>query len=381
MKQKCRALFAAVLFMAVLFVSAGASSYDHYADQLKELGLFQGTNQGYDLDRAPTRAEAATMLVRLLGKEDAAKELQYTAPFTDLKGWEKPYVQYLYDHGLTTGATATTFEPLKPCSAQMYTTFLLRSLGYSDAEGADFSYAQAISFGRSIGLVNAANCNESRFLRDHVVAMSMAALGTEMKGADDMLLEKLVEEGAVDAAAAEEVLRQFDSDQQSMETPEEQQPVEQPEVEQPVDRPEEQQPEEEPEEQQPVEQPDASGDYVSQVVALVNQERAKVGLPALTVDSTAQQAAQLRAEEIVQSFSHTRPDGSSCFTALQEMGGSYRMVGENIAAGYATPQAVMNGWMNSTGHRENILRDGFTAIGVGYTVSDGMAYWVQMFVA
>ena len=90
MKQKCRALFAAVLFMAVLFVSAGASSYDHYADQLKELGLFQGTNQGYDLDRAPTRAEAATMLVRLLGKEDAAKEVQYTAPFTDVKGWEKP---------------------------------------------------------------------------------------------------------------------------------------------------------------------------------------------------------------------------------------------------------------------------------------------------
>ena len=60
------------------------------------MGLFQDTQNGYDLDRTPTRAEAAVMLVRLLGKETEVKTLTYTAPFTDLKGWEKPYVQYLY---------------------------------------------------------------------------------------------------------------------------------------------------------------------------------------------------------------------------------------------------------------------------------------------
>ena len=119
-------------------VSAGAANFTSSADRLHEVGLFQGTGTTasgapqYDLDRAPTRAEAAVMLVRLLGKEADAKALTYTAPFTDLEGWEAPYVQYLYDNKLTTGATATTFEPKAKCSAQMYTTFLLRSLGYSD---------------------------------------------------------------------------------------------------------------------------------------------------------------------------------------------------------------------------------------------------------
>lgn len=211
MKGKCKMILAAVLLAAGLLVTAGASSYDHCADQLKVLGLFQGTGQGYELDRAPTRAEAATMLVRLLGKEEAAKELEYTAPFTDLEGWEQPYVQYLYENGLTTGASATTFEPLEACSAQMYTTFLLRALGYSDKDGADFTYADAVSFGESVGLVDYANCNTENFVRDHVAAMSLTALNTPVKDSDDtVLLEKLVADGAVDEAAAEDMLTLFD---------------------------------------------------------------------------------------------------------------------------------------------------------------------------
>lgn len=211
MKGKCKMILAVVLLAAGLLVTAGASSYDHCADQLKVLGLFQGTGEGFELDRAPTRAEAATMLVRLLGKEQQAKELEYTAPFTDLEGWEQPYVQYLYENGLTTGATATTFEPLENCSAQMYTTFLLRALGYSDTDGADFTYADAISFGESIGLVDIANCNTENFVRDHVAAMSLTALNTAVKGSEDtVLLEKLVADGAVDEAAAQDMLTLFD---------------------------------------------------------------------------------------------------------------------------------------------------------------------------
>ena len=125
MKTKLRIVLASVLVAAGLAVTAGAASYDNCADQLKDLGLFQGTEDGYELDRAPTRGEAATMLVRLLGKEAEAKELTYEAPFTDLDDWQKPYVQYLYDNKLTNGATETTFEPEEACSAQMYTTFLL----------------------------------------------------------------------------------------------------------------------------------------------------------------------------------------------------------------------------------------------------------------
>ena len=212
MKRKLRMVLAGVLAVASLAMTAGAASYDNCADRLSDLGLFQGTGNGYQLDRAPTRAEAATMLVRLLGAEAEAEELAYSAPFTDLDDWQKPYVQYLYDNGLTTGATATTFEPEDTCSAQMYTTFLLRALGYSDAAGGDFTYTGAVDFGKSIGLVDYANCNETNFLRDHVAAMSLTALNTAVKDdADTKLLEKLVEDGAVAASAADEMLAFFDN--------------------------------------------------------------------------------------------------------------------------------------------------------------------------
>lgn len=210
MKSKLRIALIAAVAAVGLMATAGAANFDHCADQLKDLGLFQGTQQGYELDRAPTRAEAATMLVRLLGKEAEAKTLEYTAPFTDLDSWQEPYVQYLYENGLTTGATATTFEPEDTCSAQMYTTFLLRALGYSDAAGGDFTYAQAIPFGESIGLVDYANCDQSNFLRDHVAAMSLTALNTDVKGEEDTaLLEKLVADGAVDKSKADNLLTFF----------------------------------------------------------------------------------------------------------------------------------------------------------------------------
>ena len=212
MKRKMRMVLASVLAVASLAMSAGAASYDNCADRLSDLGLFQGTGDGYELDRAPTRAEAATMLVRLLGAEAEAQKLEYTAPFTDLSDWQKPYVQYLYDNGLTNGATATTFEPEGACSAQMYTTFLLRALGYSDAAGGDFAYSGAVDFGESIGLVDIANCNETNFLRDHVAAMSLTALNTAVKDdADTKLLEKLVADGAVEQATAADMLAFFDN--------------------------------------------------------------------------------------------------------------------------------------------------------------------------
>ena len=121
------------------------------------------------------------------------------------------------------------------------------------------------------------------------------------------------------------------------------------------------------------------GDFAAQVVALVNAERAKYGLSALKVDAKVQQAALVRAKETAQSFSHTRPDGSSFSTALTQAGVSYRTAGENIAYGQSTPQQVMNAWMNSSGHRANILKANYTTIGVGYTVINGTAYWAQLF--
>ena len=125
----------------------------------------------------------------------------------------------------------------------------------------------------------------------------------------------------------------------------------------------------------------AQSSFAAEVVSLVNAERARYGLSALTIDVKVQQAAQVRAQETVQSFSHTRPSGASFSSALTEAGVSYTRAGENIAYGQATPQAVVSAWMDSEGHRANILSRNFTRIGVGYTLSGGAAYWAQLFTA
>ncbi len=167
------------------------------------------------------------------------------------------------------------------------------------------------------------------------------------------------------------------------ETKPETQPETKPET-QPETKPETQ-PETKPETQpetKPEQTPDnvtSQSSFASQVVSLVNSERAKAGLAPVTIDSKVQNAALVRAKEQAQSFSHTRPNGSSCFTALTEAGVNYRGAGENIAYGQRTPQEVMNAWMNSSGHRANILNKNFTSIGVGYTVINGTPYWAQMF--
>lgn len=119
-----------------------------------------------------------------------------------------------------------------------------------------------------------------------------------------------------------------------------------------------------------------------QVLSLTNAERAKQGLAPLSTFSTLTSAAQVRSGEISTQAdpSHTRPNGTSCFTALS--GVPYYSAGENIAAGYPLPQSVVTGWMNSPGHRANILTEDFRHLGVGYTKRSGGYgyYWVQLFI-
>ncbi len=120
-------------------------------------------------------------------------------------------------------------------------------------------------------------------------------------------------------------------------------------------------------------------DYAWQVLDMVNQERAAVGLPALTMDAKLISSAKVRAVEITSLFDHTRPDGTSCFTAFPS-GLGWR--GENIAAGQRNPSSVMNGWMNSAGHKANILSKNFKSIGIACYYVPGSQYgyyWVQCF--
>lgn len=151
-----------------------------------------------------------------------------------------------------------------------------------------------------------------------------------------------------------------------------------------TDQPETDQPEtDQPEADKPgTSEPDAEENlsFAKQVVNLVNEERTKAGLSTLVLDETLASAAMVRATEIETSFSHTRPDGRNFSTVLNDMGITYRRSGENIAWGQQSPKAVMEGWMNSEGHRANILNPDFTKIGVGYRKNAaGRTYWTQLF--
>ena len=218
MKKVMKSMVIGSLAAAMLASGASAADFTSSADVLKDLGLFQGSEAGYDLDRAPDRAEATTMMVRLLGKEAEAKTY-YEAnadkfPFTDMDNgyeWAKPYVAWLYDQGLTSGATATTFEPGNKCTAQQYTTFLMRALGYSDAEGGDFTYDKAIDFATEKGVVDMFNMDADDFMRDDVVAMSYTALSVAPKSGETDLLTKLVGDKAVDAEKAAPVQKTFET--------------------------------------------------------------------------------------------------------------------------------------------------------------------------
>ena len=112
------------------------------------------------------------------------------------------------------------------------------------------------------------------------------------------------------------------------------------------------------------------------VFEIVNQERIKAGVKPLKFNNDMYKAAMVRAKECDESFSHDRPNGTSCFTALKEAGVKYFSAGENIAMGYRTPADVMKGWMDSEGHRNNILNPNFTDFACGVYKS---GYWSQFF--
>ena len=122
----------------------------------------------------------------------------------------------------------------------------------------------------------------------------------------------------------------------------------------------------------------SSDSFVSEVIRLVNIEREYEGLSPLKESAVLDEYAQLRSTEIVSNFAHKRPDGSSPLTYVMGLSGIHTS-GENIANGFSTPEAVVEGWMNSPGHRSNILNPNYTMIGVGCYKSGNKYYWTQIF--
>ena len=195
-------VLAMILSMSVSALAAPyVPDYEREADILNSLGLLRGNEYGdYELGNAPNRTEALVMLIRLLGKENAALSGNYSHPFTDVPAWANSYVGYAYKNGLTNGVSKTLFGAGTLCDAKMYSIFVLRALGYNDAEG-EFEYESATFYAYLYGLIDRPYqryLDVALFLRDDMVMLSYQALLLQMNDSEDCLLQQLVKEGAVD---------------------------------------------------------------------------------------------------------------------------------------------------------------------------------------
>lgn len=212
MKRFLTCLAATMLLAAVLCVGASASDFDTTAQELSAIGMFRGTSDGFELDRAPTRSEAAIMLVRLYGAEETAKASydagELVCPFTDVSSFSAPYVAWLYENGITNGTSATTFGSGQACSAKMYCAFLLRALGYED--GTDFAYADTLTFAQSKGIYDSILFS-GEFLRDDLAALTYQALAADTKDGSTYLLAKLIADGAIDKDAAQPMTEKIEA--------------------------------------------------------------------------------------------------------------------------------------------------------------------------
>lgn len=164
------------------------------AQELKDLGLFRGVSDtDFGLESAPTREQAVTMLIRLLGKENEALNGTWKHPFTDVSSWADPYIGYAYENGLTLGISDTKFGTGN-ASAAMYLTFVLRALGYSDTAASDFTWNNPYALAETVGIL-LDSVDLQNFLRADVVTVSHAALQAFLKGTAQTLAGKLISAG------------------------------------------------------------------------------------------------------------------------------------------------------------------------------------------
>lgn len=169
------------------------------ATQLKGLGLFLGVGEKEDgttdfaLERAPTRTEALTMLVRAMGKGPAAEAHTKSHPFHDVPAWADGIVSYAFENGLTKGISETQFGAEDTASAEMYLTFMLRALGYSDGAYGDFTWDAPWTLAEGCGILPA-RVDRKHFLRADAVDVTCAALFATLNGSGVTLHERLASE-------------------------------------------------------------------------------------------------------------------------------------------------------------------------------------------
>lgn len=181
--------------------SITAFSAQELAVELKGLGLFQGSGElpdgspNFDLDSAPSRIQAVIMMIRVLGQEQAALSGSWSHPYQDVADWADAYVGYAQEKSLAGGISGTEFAPNNTATVNMYLTYVLRALGYSDAgEDADFAWDDPYDLAEEVGILPV-TVNQKEFLRGDMVIVSAAALSANLKDSEQTLAEKLMEDG------------------------------------------------------------------------------------------------------------------------------------------------------------------------------------------
>ena len=192
MKKKIMVLFLVFAMSISTIVFARNFSYaESAASSLKSLGLFKGVSANdFGLEREPTRVEALVMLIRMLGKEQEALGKEWRHPFSDVPAWADRYVGYAYQNNLTNGVSTNEFGSGN-ASASTYLTFVLRALGYSDANSKDFSWKDPFTLSKSVGLLTT-EVDTVTFLRADVAIVSYNSLAVKMKGKSTTLADKLI---------------------------------------------------------------------------------------------------------------------------------------------------------------------------------------------
>ncbi|NCB51660.1 MAG: hypothetical protein EOM54_07260 [Clostridia bacterium] len=198
MKKTVKGILSLMLAFTLLFAmllptyAANSNEAETKALALKQIGLFRGVSDtDLALDRAPTRTEALVMLIRAMGKESEALGGSWTHPFTDVDSWADKYVGCGYEMGLTKGVSATEFGT-GTADSDMYLTFMLRALGYSDTAG-DFAWNAPDALAKAVGILPN-SVDVSNFLRADVAIVSWAALEADLKTGMQRLAKKLIAE-------------------------------------------------------------------------------------------------------------------------------------------------------------------------------------------
>ena len=164
------------------------------ADALFLLGLFKGTDKGYELDKPLTREQGVTMLIRAMGNESKAAASADKCTFDDVYDWAKGYVGFAFENGITKGVSETKFGYGQPLTDAMFLTMLLRALGYEEGEGKEFVWDKPYELAKKVGLIDYTEADED-FLRGDMVVIIYRMLGCKFKGKDDTVEASLRDDG------------------------------------------------------------------------------------------------------------------------------------------------------------------------------------------